>query len=216
MQNLVSNEWIELFSRIGVIEKIDDLIKEAYSKEDTLPPLEKIFTLFNSIEPTKVKVIIIGQDPYHTPGVANGIAFSSDQTKTPPSLKNIYKELKNDLGVERTTNSLIDWVEQGVFLINPIWTVKKGEPNSHKSLGWQEISCKIIDELLKMNPKIIFCLWGNGAKYLYNNLVFKSENVISSAHPSPFSYYRGFENSKPFSKINKIISEQSLGNEIKW
>lgn len=136
MQNLLSKNWIELFSEIKVLEKIESLINNIYQEENIFPPKELIFNLFNLIEPQNVKVMILGQDPYHTPGVANGIAFSSNEVKTPPSLKNIFKELKNDLGISRSNNDLTDLVQQGVFLINPIWTVKKGEPNSHKNHGW--------------------------------------------------------------------------------
>ncbi len=163
-------------------------------------------------------MIIIGQDPYHGPNQDNGIAFSvSNSVKMPPSLKNIFKELKYDLNIDNfKNNDLSNWVRQGVFLINYCLTVEKGNPNSHKDLGWDKVILKILNKINEINRDIIYCLWGNYAKKLYNSLVYKDKaKIIYSAHPSTFSFKKGFEKSKPFSKINSML-KNSNKKIINW
>ncbi|ALD65938.1 uracil-DNA glycosylase [Spiroplasma cantharicola] len=214
----LSEEWIELFSTDDIIKDINSIINKIEDFENIYPKKEDIFKVFNLIKPQDIKVIIIGQDPYHGKNQANGIAFSvSNNVRTPPSLRNIFKELRSDLGIDHSQNNdLSNWVKQGVFLINSCLTVEKGIPNSHKNLGWDKIILKILNQINKVNKDIIFCLWGNFAKKLYNSLVFKNENeIIFSAHPSPFSFKNGFENSKPFSKINLMLKNNNK-KEIFW
>ncbi|WP_370456485.1 uracil-DNA glycosylase [Spiroplasma sp. BIUS-1] len=204
----LSKEWLELFEKENIYKDIESILKKIKNYENIYPPKEDIFRVFKLINPKDIKVIIIGQDPYHGPNQANGIAFSvSNEVKAPPSLKNIFKELKNDLDIDHfKNNDLSNWVRQGVFLINSCLTVEKGEPNSHKNFGWDVVVTKILNEINKNNKDIIYCLWGNYAKKIYNSFVYKeNEKVIFSAHPSPFSFKRGFENSKPFSKINEML-----------
>ncbi|WP_425289577.1 uracil-DNA glycosylase [Spiroplasma endosymbiont of Dioctria linearis] len=211
-------EWIDLFSDKDIIKDIENILNKIESFEYIYPKKDDIFRVFKLIKPKDIKVIIIGQDPYHGKKQANGIAFSvSNSVRTPPSLKNIFKELKSDLGIDHfQNNDLSNWVKQGVFLINSSLTVEKGLPNSHKDLGWDKVILKILNEINNLNENIIYCLWGNFAKKLYNSLVFKNEEkIIFSAHPSPFSFKNGFENSKPFSKINSMLKKNN-DEEIYW
>ncbi|AHI52370.1 uracil-DNA glycosylase [Spiroplasma culicicola] len=210
-------EWIKLFEENNILIDIQNTLDKITDFNNVFPPKENIFRIFTLIKPEDVKIVIIGQDPYHTKGSANGIAFSvSNNVKTPPSLKNIFKELKNDLNIDHfDNNDLSQWVKQGVLLINTIFTVKESQPGSHKNIGWEQIVVKILNCINKINTNIIYCLWGNYAKNLYNNLDTKSEYCIISMHPSPFSYKNGFENSKPFSKINGILNEMRI-RTIDW
>lgn len=216
MQN-VKNGWKILFEKNNISEGINKTLLKIKNLNNVYPTYEEIFRVFELVDVPEVQVVILGQDPYHKPGVANGIAFScANNINAPPSLKNIFKELKNDLDIDHTLNNdLSSWVKQGVLLLNTCLTVEKGKPGSHKNLGWEELIIKILNQLNKQNKNIIYCLWGNHAKNLYNNLEYLNELVIFSAHPSPFSYKKGFEGSKPFSKINNILS--CLGkNPINW
>lgn len=208
--------WLDLFKKNNIKEDITQILAKIPDFKDVYPQPSEIFGVFKLIKPAEIKVIIIGQDPYHGKSQANGIAFSvcRDQ-KTPPSLRNIFKELQSDLNITRKNNDLQDWVRQGVFLINSCLTVQKNQPASHTDLGWEKVIIKIIDQLCQNNSKLIFCLWGNHAKKIYNNISYQNENVIVSAHPSPFSFKRGFEGSKPFSKINQLL-RKSEQKEIVW
>ncbi|WP_158637916.1 uracil-DNA glycosylase [Spiroplasma monobiae] len=216
--NELDQEWIDLFLKKDIYKDIESILNKIEDFENVYPPQEDIFRVFKIIKPKDIKVVIIGQDPYHGPQQANGIAFSvSNNVKTPPSLKNIFKELKSDLDIDHfNNNDLLGWVKQGVFLINSCLTVKKGEPNSHKNLGWDKVILKILDEINNFNKDIIYCLWGNYAKKIYNSLVYKNEKkIIFSAHPSPFSFKNGFEKSNPFSKINLMLKSTNQ-KEINW
>ncbi|ATX70366.1 uracil-DNA glycosylase [Spiroplasma clarkii] len=209
-------EWLELFERINAKEEITSILSRITNFEEVYPDQADIFRVFQLVKPSAIKVVILGQDPYHGPNQANGIAFSvKTGVKMPPSLRNIFRELKSDLNIDRTETDLSDWVKQGVFLLNSSLTVQKNKPGSHSKLGWENIIIKILQELCTINPKIIFCLWGNQAKKIYNNIRCIGVEVLASAHPSPFSFKRGFENSKPFSKINALLfaNNQSV---IKW
>jgi uracil-DNA glycosylase len=175
--------------------------------------------VYNAFELTNfdnVKVIIIGQDPYHQKGVANGLSFSvNSKDKLPKSLINIFKELKSDLGVTNTNGDLRSWAKQGVFLLNTILTVEEGRALSHKNLGWEKFTKTIIEELNKdIKPKV-FLLWGNQAKKFEQLITNKNHLIITSAHPSPLSAYNGFFGSKPFSKINKFLAKNSVSG-INW
>ncbi|ATQ35402.1 uracil-DNA glycosylase [Mesoplasma entomophilum] len=214
----MNREWNNFLANNNLLKKIEELINKAYKTKETIyPSKEDCLRLFNLISPKEVKVVIIGQDPYHNPKQANGIAFSaSNEIKTPKSLINIFKELDSDLNIKHyDNNDLSGWVEQGVLLINTCWTVIENNPGSHAKLGWQEIVSVILSNLNKNNPNLVYCLWGNYAKRVYENLEFKTSNVISSAHPSPFSYLKGFKESKPFSKINAILLNNDL-EPIDW
>lgn len=185
-------------------------------KEIQYPPTYEILNALHLTPFKEVKCVILGQDPYHGEGQANGLAFSVKKgQKIPPSLKNIYKELKNDLGIDPPEHGdLTEWAKNGVLLLNTVLTVAKSKPGSHFDLGWEMITDKIIIELSKKRG-IVFVLWGNKAQSK-EGLIDKDHNlIIKSAHPSPFSANRGFFGSKPFSKINKYLAEQDKG-EINW
>ena len=163
-----------------------------------------------------VKVVIIGQDPYHGDKQANGLCFSvSDEVKAPPSLQNIYKELKDDLGISKTTNELDDWARQGVLLLNATLSVRAHSPNSHKDLGWEQFTNFIIKEISDKKENVVFVLWGAFAQKKEELIDSSKHYIIKSPHPSPFSVYRGFFGSKPFSKINTYLKSKGL-REINW
>lgn len=180
------------------------------------PPQEQIFSAFDKTPLDQVRVVILGQDPYHEAGQANGLAFSVNPgTKMPPSLRNIFKELKDDLGGElRTNTDLSDWAEQGVLLLNTSLTVIESQANSMAKL-WEPFTDSAIRLLNEQERPIVFVLWGNNARKKKSTIDVSRHYVIESAHPSPLSANRGFFGSKPFSKTNQILKR--LGeNEICW
>ena len=164
-----------------------------------------------------VKVVILGQDPYHGIGEANGLAFSvNDGVKIPPSLKNIYKELHDDLGVEiPNTGNLESWAKEGVLLLNSVLTVEKDKPASHKNIGWETFTDSIIKKLNERDKPIVFILWGNFAKSKKELITNPKHLVLTSSHPSPFSVNYGFFGSKPFSKTNEFLRRNGI-KEIDW
>ncbi|WP_434330742.1 uracil-DNA glycosylase [Mycoplasma mycoides subsp. mycoides] len=208
--------WNKLFTDLNLSDQINNLINKAYSSNDIVFPKQKdVLNLFKLSDLNNIKVVIIGQDPYHDFNQANGIAFSSNALKTPPSLKNIFNELYSDLNIDHfNNNDLTNWVKQGVFLINTCWTVIAYKPNSHNNLGWQKITKKILEQIILHNQNVIFCLWGNFAIKMYDSLLVKSNFVIKSTHPSPLSY-KGFKNTKPFSQINNLLINLNL-DPINW
>ncbi|QVK05615.1 uracil-DNA glycosylase [Mycoplasma mycoides] len=208
--------WNKLFTDLNLFDQINNLINKAYSSDDIVFPKQKdVLNLFKLSDLNNIKVVIIGQDPYHDFNQANGIAFSSNALKTPPSLKNIFNELYSDLNIDHfKNNDLTNWVTQGVFLINTCWTVIAHKPNSHTNLGWQKITKKILEQIILHNQNVIFCLWGNFAIKMYDSLLVKSNFVIKSSHPSPLSY-KGFKNTKPFSQINNLLINLNL-DPINW
>jgi len=175
------------------------------------PPKEEVFAAFRLTPPASVRVVILGQDPYHEPGQAHGLAFSvKDGTRLPPSLKNIYKELQADLGVQPpVSGDLTRWAEQGVFLLNTVLTVEAGAANTHKDLGWQEFTDAVVAAVAKLPQPVAFLLWGSQAHKKAPVAVNSPypRLVLQSPHPSPLSAYRGFFGSKPFSKINEFLAE---------
>lgn len=197
-------------------KKLETFLEEEYRTKTIFPPKDEVFTAFKLCEFNDVKVVIIGQDPYHEINQAHGLAFSvKDGNKLPKSLINIYKELYDDVLVTRLTGELTEWASQGVFLINTVLTVEEGKANSHKNKGWEIFTSKVIEELNNDNNPKVFVLWGNQA-YEYEKMVTNcNHKVIKSAHPSPLSAYRGFFGSKPFSKINEFLKEHNL-KEIDW
>ena len=197
-------------------KKLETFLEEEYRTKTIFPPKDEVFTAFQLCEFKDVKVVIIGQDPYHEINQAHGLAFSvKDGNKLPKSLINIYKELYDDLLVTRLTGELTEWASQGVFLINTVLTVEEGKANSHRNKGWEIFTSKVIEELNNDDSPKVFVLWGNQA-YEYENMITNvNHKIIKSAHPSPLSAYRGFFGSKPFSKINEFLKEHDL-KEIDW
>ena len=174
-------------------------------------PEEK--NVFNALELTpfeSVKVVILGQDPYHGFGQAHGLSFSVQKgTPLPPSLKNIYKELQEDIGGEfPTEGDLSHWAKQGVLLLNTVLTVEEGNANSHKGMGWERLTNRLIESLNELNHPVIFILWGKPAQDKEKLITNPSHVILKAPHPSPLSAYRGFFGSKPFSKVNEILIQQ--------
>ncbi len=201
MKTIKINEWnLELPNHL--FELIND------NSENIIPEKDKVFNIFKLIKAQDVKVVFLGQDPYPKKGDANGIAFSVDRNyNLPASLRNLYKELDSDLNIKRTDGDLSNLVSQGVFFLNTILTVEVGKPKSHKSLGWEEITSKIVKDISIKN-KIIFVLLGKQAQK-YINIIDSKSIIICAPHPSPLSAYRGFFGSKIFSKINQILLENN-------
>lgn len=169
--------------------------------------------VFRALELTpfeSVKVVILGQDPYHGFGQAHGLSFSVQKgTLLPPSLRNIYKELQEDLGGELSTEGdLSHWAKQGVLLLNTVLTVEEGNANSHKGMGWERLTNRLIESLNELNHPVIFILWGKPAQDKEKLITNPSHVILKAPHPSPLSAYRGFFGSKPFSKVNEILIQQ--------
>ena len=197
-------------------KNLSNFIKEEYKTKMCYPAYADIFNAFRYTDYDEVKVVILGQDPYHGEKEAHGLSFSvHNDVKRPPSLQNILKELESDLGVKKEDNDLTEWAKQGVFLLNSIMSVKKDKPLSHKDKGWEIFTDNIIKELNKSDKPIIFVLWGSyarGKKELISNPI---HHIIESVHPSPLSANRGFLGSKPFSKINKYLKQDGF-DTINW
>jgi uracil-DNA glycosylase len=181
------------------------------------PEPQNIFRAFNETPFDKVRVVILGQDPYHGPMQANGLCFSVNKGITlPPSLVNIFKELESDLGIPRpSTGDLLPWAQQGVLLLNSILTVEVGKPGSHRMLQWEKFTDRAISELSSRRKKIVFLLWGAYAMSKIPLIDQKKHRVISGPHPSPLSAYKGFFGSKPFSKVNQELQDMGV-KPIDW
>ncbi len=192
-------------------------IKDEYKNKTIYPKEKDIFRAFNLLSPTKVKVVIIGQDPYHGPNQANGLAFSvTSNVKVPPSLKNIYKELVDDTNCGIPINgNLTSWAEQGVLLINSVMTVEKAAAHSHKNKGWEVFTDSVIRKLSSENEKLVFILWGGPSQKKEQLIDISKHLVLKAPHPSPLSSYRGFFGSKPFSKTNDYLNIHNK-KKINW
>lgn len=220
MLPLIGNDWDSVlkdyFTSPG-FKVISNYLEKAYVKEVIYPSKDNIFTAFRLTAYSDVKVVIIGQDPYHGPKQAHGLAFSvSKDVKIPPSLRNVYKEMVDDLEVPMPQHGQLNqWAKQGVLLLNAVLTVRAGEANSHKDLGWQDLTQTVIESLnLHPNP-IVYVLWGASARSYKKFIDLNKHAVIESVHPSPLSAYRGFFGSKPFSKINQLLIERDE-SPIDW
>ena len=200
----------DYFKQLGLF------VKNEYKTKQVFPPYENIFDALRFTDYDEVKVVILGQDPYHGLGEAHGLSFSVHQdVAMPPSLQNIFKELESDLGIKRTNSDLTDWAKQGVLLLNSIMTVLKDKPLSHQNKGWEIFTDNIIKYLNDREEPVIFLLWGSFARSKKNLIKNKRNYIIESVHPSPLSAYRGFFGSKPFSKINDIL-EKNNKEIINW
>ena len=186
-------------------------VKNEYGKKIVFPEYKNIFNALRYTDYDEVKVVILGQDPYHGMGEAHGLSFSVQKgVKRPPSLDNIFKELYNDLDVKRTNNDLTDWARQGVFLLNSIMTVVKDTPLSHKGKGWEIFTDDLIKLLNKREKPIVFILWGSYARSKKELITNPNHYIIESVHPSPLSASRGFFGSKPFSKTNNFLVNHGI------
>lgn len=197
--------------------ELSKFIHDEYKSSIVYPPPQFIFNALDSLPVDKVKVVIIGQDPYHEPGQAHGLSFSvPDGIDLPPSLQNIYKELAADLGVEPSkTGNLERWVKEGVLLLNATLTVRAHQAGSHQNKGWEQFTDAIIHRLAETRENLVFILWGNYAQRKGAFIDTAKHLVIKSAHPSPLSAYNGFFNSKPFSKTNQYLEAHGI-TPIRW
>lgn len=216
----IGNDWDDVLKDDFSGEnyaKIREFLKSEYSAHTIYPSMYDIFNAFKLTPFSKVKVVILGQDPYHGEGQAMGLSFSVPKNKElPPSLKNIYKELKDDLGVNPPdSGDLTAWAKQGVLLLNTVLTVRAGMANSHAGKGWEILTDDVIKKISGSKKNVVFILWGNNARSK-KSLIDKSKHLIlESAHPSPLSAYNGFFNSKPFSKTNTYLSARGI-EPIDW
>ena len=217
---LVGNSWDEILDseyRQEYFKKIVDFINNEYQDKDIFPPISRILRALSLTKYDDVKVVILGQDPYHGIGEANGLAFAvSNGIKLPPSLKNIYKELNDDLGIETpNVGNLECWAKEGVLLLNAVLTVEKDKPASHKNIGWEQFTDAIIKKINEKDTPVVFILWGNFARSKKNLITNPKHYIIESPHPSPFSARYGFFGSKPFSKTNAYLKSNDQ-KEIDW
>ncbi|WP_195990319.1 uracil-DNA glycosylase [Clostridium sp. D53t1_180928_C8] len=210
MSNILKNDWKELleneFSK-EYYQTLRQFLIEEYKTKKIYPDKYDIFNALHFTPYKDIKVVILGQDPYHGPGQAHGLSFSVNPgVKTPPSLLNIYKELNSDLDCYIPNNGYLKkWADQGVLLLNTSLTVRAGEANSHKNIGWQVFTDKIISLVNEKDDPVVFLLWGNNAIKKKELITNKKHLILSSVHPSPLSASRGFLGSKPFSKINNFL-----------
>ena len=220
MSAKLGNDWDELlkeeFKKDYYLNLREFLIDE-YNTKTIYPDKEDIFNALKLTSFENTKVLILGQDPYHGKGQGHGLSFSvNKEIRVPPSLRNIYKELHDDIGEEIPNSGYLKkWAEQGVLLLNTALTVREKEPNSHKNMGWEIFTNRVIELLNEKEKPMVFILWGNNAKSKEELITNKNHLIIKSTHPSPFSAHRGFLGSKPFSRTNEFL--KSVGeNPIDW
>lgn len=191
--------------------KLNKIVKEERKTKTIYPKEEDVFNAFKLTNLNDIKVVILGQDPYHGSNQAHGLSFSSLDIKTPKSLLNIKKEIKNDLNIDYTNNNdLTSWAKQGVFLLNTFLTVEESKPMSHSNIGWEIFTLNIFTEITKIDRPIVYILWGNKAREFKKYINNPKHLVIESAHPSPLSASRGFFGSKPFSKTNEFLKSNNI------
>ena len=215
MIQLIGNKWDEVLTeeyQKEYFKKIILYINKAYKERPIFPPKNYILRALSLTDYDNVKVVILGQDPYHGVGEANGLAFSvNNGVKLPPSLKNIYKELKDDLNIEISNKGdLTCWAKEGVLLLNSVLTVEKDRPASHKNLGWQNFTDAIIKKVNDKEQPVVFILWGNFARSKKSLITNPKHLILESTHPSPFSSNNGFFGSRPFSKTNNFLRKNNI------
>ncbi len=207
----IENDWLEVYNeefKKPYYKELFRFVTDEYSKGTVFPPSNEIFSAFNLTPLHKVKVVILGQDPYHNVGQAHGLSFSvKPKIDIPPSLVNIYKELESDLGCRIPNNGyLVKWAEQGVLLLNTVLTVRAHQAFSHQGHGWEEFTDAAIRGLNEQDRPIVFILWGRPAQSKRKMLNNPNHLILEAPHPSPLSAHRGFFGSKPFSKTNDFLT----------
>lgn len=220
MKEIIHNSWQTILTdefEKEYYQKLRNFLKKEYTTQNIHPDMYHIYEALELTPYEKVKVVILGQDPYHGVNQAHGLSFSVQPgVKIPPSLNNIYKELQSDLGISPVKHgNLVSWAKQGVLLLNTVLTVREGQAYSHRGKGWEILTDKIIEKLNEREKPIVFILWGKPAQEKMK-MIDKSRHIIlASAHPSPLSAHRGFLGSKPFSKTNDAL--MALGETpIDW
>ncbi len=218
--NFFKNSWDEALAdefEKPYFKELLDRVDEEYQKHTVYPPRNKIFSALTNCDLNSVKVVILGQDPYHEEGQAHGMSFSvMPEVEIPPSLKNIYKEIQSEYGYEPPNHGcLISWSKQGVLLLNATLTVRAGLANSHASFGWQKFTDRVIKEVNKQNSPVVFLLWGRNAINKKPLIDTSRHLVLTSVHPSPLSAYGGFFGCGHFKKANEFLSQNGR-EEIDW
>ena len=217
----IQNDWLQAVGgefRKPYYKELYDFVKEEYSTRVIYPPADDIFNALHLTPLKEVKVVILGQDPYHNEHQAHGLSFSvlPDQREIPPSLQNIYKELHDDLGCYIPNNGyLVKWAKQGVMLLNTVLTVRAHQANSHRGIGWGEFTDAAIKILNEQDRPMVFILWGRPAQAKKSMLNNPKHLILEAPHPSPLSAYRGFFGSRPFSKTNEFLKEHGVA-PIDW
>lgn len=217
---MINNSWDEKLKVVWESEgflKFLKIIEKEYQEKEIFPPKDYIFQALKLTPYENVRVVIMGQDPYHGEGEAHGLSFSVQKgIKVPPSLQNIYKELYSDLGIPpRSDGDLSGWAKEGVLLLNAVLTVEKDKAASHRKLGWELLTDYIIKVINLKEEPVVFILWGNFAKEKAKYITNPNHFIITSAHPSPLAAHHGFFGSKPFSKTNEFLKSKGL-KEIDW
>ncbi|WP_282936729.1 uracil-DNA glycosylase [Paenibacillus sp. RC67] len=217
---ILNNDWGDLLAsefEQPYYKELRQFLKEEYGSRTIYPDMYDIFNALHLTPYSSVKVVILGQDPYHGAGQAHGLSFSvKPGVPAPPSLQNMFKELQDDLGCTIPNNGyLVRWAEQGVLLLNTVLTVREATPNSHKGMGWERFTDRVIFHLNQREEPIVFILWGSHAQQKMQLITNSHHMVLRSVHPSPLSSYRGFFGSKPYSQTNEFL--KSIGSpEIDW
>lgn len=217
---ILRNDWAPLLEsefQQPYYLQLREFLKREYATRTVFPDMYDIFNALHLTSYRETKVVILGQDPYHGAGQAHGLSFSvKPGVKHPPSLQNIFKELADDQGCPIPNHGyLVRWAEQGVLLLNTVLTVREGEPNSHKGMGWERFTDRVISLLNEREQPIVFILWGRHAQEKRSLITSSRHLIIESPHPSPFSANRGFFGSRPFSRANRFLEENGWG-AIDW
>lgn len=218
---MLNNDWAKALNpefHKEYYRQLYTFVKDEYSRRVIYPPSEEIFSAFHFTPLSEVKVLLLGQDPYHNEHQAHGMSFSvpQDQKEIPPSLQNIYKELQDDLGCYIPNNGYLKkWADQGVLLLNTVLTVRAHQANSHQGKGWEQFTDAVIEAVNAQNRPVVYLLWGRPAQSKIPMLTNPKHLILKAPHPSPLSAYRGFFGSKPFSQTNEFLKEQGI-EPVDW
>lgn len=218
--SVINNDWLESIGNEfhqPYYTELYKFVKSEYSSQIIYPNAEDLFNAFHFTPLSKVKVVILGQDPYHNEGQAHGLCFSvKPEVEIPPSLVNIYKELQADLGCYIPNNGYLEkWARQGVLLLNTVLTVRAHQANSHQGMGWERFTDAVIQAVNTQDRPIVFILWGRPAQQKRSMLSNPKHRILEAPHPSPLSSYRGFFGSRPFSKTNEFLLKHNV-EPIDW
>ncbi|WP_404405512.1 uracil-DNA glycosylase [Jeotgalibacillus malaysiensis] len=216
----IQNDWQDQLQPVfdePDYQQLREFLKQEYSSGKVFPPMDDIYEAFKRTPFHKVKAVILGQDPYHGEGQAHGLSFSVQEgTRIPPSLQNIFKELKEDVDVDPPkSGDLTKWADEGVLLLNTVLTVKEGQAHSHKGKGWEQITDEAIRLLGEREEPLVFILWGKPAQAKSRLIDTDKHLIINSPHPSPLAAHRGFFGSQPFSKTNEFLHKHGI-DPIDW
>lgn len=217
---IFDNDWDDVLQdemQKTYFQNLRYTLAREYKEHSIYPPKELLFTAMKRCSYMGTRVVILGQDPYHGPGQAHGLSFSvGPGVRIPPSLRNIYTELSDDIGTTPPNHgSLLHWADQGVLLLNAVLTVREGNPNSHKGIGWETFTDAVMEKLNERETPLVFILWGSHAQQKGAFIDQRRHLVIQSPHPSPFSAHRGFFGSRPFSRTNEFLQGHGLA-PINW